>query len=109
MALESRLIRICFTARLSAMMSGRSADTRQTRSMPASRARKAIRSQHVPITGPVLNFAVRGIAFHRGGLRIPLCALALAAIERAAAHFDPDELGGTFGTLSCFAPDAKLN
>ena len=55
MALDRRLIRICFTARLSATMSGRSAARRQTRSMPASRARSAIRSQQVPITGAGAN------------------------------------------------------
>ena len=64
-------------ARLSATMSGRSAGTRQTRSMPASRARSAIRSQQVPMTGA-----------GRERLRrdLEIAALDLRHVENAVDH-----------------------
>ena len=55
MALDSRLIRICLKARLSATISGSSSGSRMTSSSPGSRALSASRSQQPLTTGAGAN------------------------------------------------------
>ena len=57
----------------------------------------------------LLDLAVGDVAHHRHDLALALCVIALGAIERTAAHFNPNELSGALAVGRGVAPDAEFD